>query len=488
MIAVRPWLAASLLLVTAQIVVGFVWPTQVLVSAIGLGGQGVIIAHFAVVQGWRRDRERILWWLLATAMLLWAMAFGAVYALRDIMFADDSRALFDGIVFIARGVPLMLLLTSGIDEEAHGPVRWFDIAQAGIFIAAAALLLLGNPWATTASAAGPASDHMAQMLRQFQMVALTILAIGVAELRRNRSDALLFRPLAAMLICYLPVAAIINQLFITRWQIDPGSPAFAIGAVPMILFLLASAFPRLAPPTPLSRLKLSFGLLAPAVLPIATLVVVLTPGRRGDLLGEVLGIAAVLAYGWRMVAIQLRHRRSIAELTAAHSEAAGLSLIDPLTGLGNRRRLDAALVTMLATCRSAPIAGLMIDVDWFKDYNDCLGHAAGDQALRRIGAALADHSPAGSVVVRLGGEEFAVLSPVADIAVASMLAERLRSAVWTMAIPHPRAAGSHLTVSIGVAVTLDPDPDALLAAADTALYAAKRDGRNCIRCADIALA
>ncbi|MBC7506890.1 MAG: GGDEF domain-containing protein [Sandarakinorhabdus sp.] len=131
---------------------------------------------------------------------------------------------------------------------------------------------------------------------------------------------------------------------------------------------------------------------------------------------------------------------------------------------------------------------LMIDADWFKAFNDSQRHAAGDTALRRIGAVLANRSPVGSAVVRLGGEEFAVLTRLPDSFAASLLAEDLRGAVAALAIPHPRAPASRLTVSIGVAVTQGDDSDVLMAAADTALYAAEIDGRNCVRAADPAAA
>lgn len=474
---VSPWLVASLLLMAAQIVAGLLWPSKVAVTATCLGGQALIIAHHAAFQGAQHRQQRLLWWLLAAAMLLWALAFGAIFILKDWLFADDRRALFDSLLFIARGAPIMLMLTSGIDEEAYGRVWWLDMAQVGVYLGAAALLLLGNPFTGT----GSAPEHTAHMLREFQMGALALLALGVAGLHRSRGDARVFRPLAAMLFVYVLVAAVVNHLFIRDWQLPSGSWAFVLGAVPMLVFLLARAFPNRVPEIPFTRMTSGLELLAPTVLPMATLVIVLTPGRRGDVIGETLGIAAVVLYGWRMVSIQLRHRRSIAELTVAHNEATGLSLIDPLTGLGNRRRFDAALMTMLASPGGSPIAVLMIDADWFKAYNDSLGHAAGDAALRQIGAILADLSPVDSAVARLGGEEFAVLARLPGVDAARLLAERLRSAVAALALTHPRQPGGQLTISIGVALTPARDADALMAAADRALYAAKNDGRNCVR-------
>ena len=126
---------------------------------------------------------------------------------------------------------------------------------------------------------------------------------------------------------------------------------------------MVGALPHLMPAAPLSQLTAGAALLAPTVLPVATLVVALSASRRGDVLAEILGLAALLLYGWRIGAIQVRHRRSIAEFTAAHTKATGLSLIDPLTGLDNRRCFDVALQSMLAASASPPVAILMIDAD-----------------------------------------------------------------------------------------------------------------------------
>ena len=480
---VTPWLTAALLLAFGQVVAGFVWPSHVLVTAIGLAGQAFIIGYYALVQARLHPDQRSLWWLLASAMLFWTLALGSIVLAGNFPAADDRRALADTILFIGRGAPLMLLLTCGIDEEAYGNARWFDVAQAVLFIAAASLLLLADPLAASSPALNAASSYTAHRLREFQIIALAILALGVAALHRNRATAPLYRPLAAMLVAAAIAGVIMTHVFVSQWGVSPGSPLLVLGAAPPLAFLVAQALTGLQPPMPYTRLAAGLGRLAPAVLPLATLVVVLAPGQHGEVFDEAIGIAAGLLFGWRMVHIQLRDRRAIAELTAAHHEATGLSMIDPLTGLGNRRRLDAALKTMMGAPSGHPIAVLMIDADWFKAYNDGLGHAAGDTALRQIGAVLAKYSPAGSAVVRLGGEEFAVVVRIADLGTAALLAESLRSAVVALAISHPRETAGNLTISIGVALTFGRDADALMAAADSALYAAKNDGRNCVRAA-----
>ncbi|MFL5340398.1 MAG: diguanylate cyclase [Gemmataceae bacterium] len=157
---------------------------------------------------------------------------------------------------------------------------------------------------------------------------------------------------------------------------------------------------------------------------------------------------------------------------------------DALTGLPNRRSLDAALDQ---ECRRAarsgqPIGVVMVDVDYFKAFNDRYGHQAGDACLARVGHALREalHRP-GDVAARYGGEEFTLVLPDTDMAGATAVAEAVRAQVEALAVPHAgRPAPTRVTVSLGVAAAV-PGPTMgaeLLAAADRALYMAKHEGRN----------
>ncbi|WP_432495831.1 histidine kinase N-terminal 7TM domain-containing diguanylate cyclase [Kineococcus gypseus] len=160
------------------------------------------------------------------------------------------------------------------------------------------------------------------------------------------------------------------------------------------------------------------------------------------------------------------------------------SVRDPLTGLHNRRFLDAALAAELGAqppAGRAPGAGLLLlDVDRFKVVNDTHGHAAGDEVLVAVAGALADGARPGDVVARSGGEEFVVLLPGAGAEATAARAEELRAACARLCVPVPRGAGVRPTVSIGTAVHPADGTDApsLLAAADRALYAAKAAGRD----------
>ncbi|WP_173984206.1 response regulator [Magnetospirillum sp. SS-4] len=182
--------------------------------------------------------------------------------------------------------------------------------------------------------------------------------------------------------------------------------------------------------------------------------------------------------------IRMRIRNQI-ELKKAREGLTILAEIDGLTGLENRRRFDEVLEAELRRLRRSRglLSLVLLDVDHFKAFNDSYGHVAGDDCLRQVGCAIrsvvsrsADHS------ARYGGEEFCIVLPETDHAGANALAERIRSIVAGLRIPHAGSdTAAFVTVSLGVlTVTCQPRDTAkdLLAMVDAQLYRAKRDGRN----------
>ena len=154
-----------------------------------------------------------------------------------------------------------------------------------------------------------------------------------------------------------------------------------------------------------------------------------------------------------------------------------LGRIDGLTGIHNRRHMDEVLRARVAAVRrhyGEPAGALLVDIDHFKAVNDTWGHSVGDDVLRCVAATLSGSVRSDDDVGRWGGEEFLVLLPATDATGVATLAARLRAEV-AGSEPHP---GLHVTVSIGGAVTYDGDAQALIDAADRALYAAKSAGRD----------
>lgn len=180
--------------------------------------------------------------------------------------------------------------------------------------------------------------------------------------------------------------------------------------------------------------------------------------------------------------LQLVHEQRLLEQLAS---------LDGLTGIPNRRQFDATLLKEWHRCQrnQQPLSLIVADVDFFKKYNDALGHAAGDRVLQEVAATLrqAARRP-GDLVARYGGEEFVLLLPETDATSAQALAEGLQQLLHSKAFAHPNSSlGPCLTMSMGgnttVPSTTALDPE-FFALADAALYRAKHQGRNQVRWAN----
>lgn len=182
------------------------------------------------------------------------------------------------------------------------------------------------------------------------------------------------------------------------------------------------------------------------------------------------------------VSIAVKKERLLREQAVA---LRGLAYIDSLTGIPNRRRLDEYLGDEFkrAIRSRAPLSIIMADVDYFKQYNDTYTHSGGDFCLQRVANAIkATLRRPADLVARYGGEEFAIILPDTPPDAAIALADDIRKHVESLSIPHESSeVARHVTISMGVAGAL-PDSkisaSELLIEADTALYQAKKNGRN----------
>lgn len=186
--------------------------------------------------------------------------------------------------------------------------------------------------------------------------------------------------------------------------------------------------------------------------------------------------------------LETKVQQRTAELQAANQQLEIASNTDGLTGLSNRHKFDQvwAQEWQRAVRQGLPLAVVMIDVDHFKTYNDHFGHPAGDECLRRLAAVLARSvRRAGELAARYGGEEFVVVLPGVDENGALQEAERIRTEVFQLGIPHGgSSAAPVVTVSLGVAARVPQRAEGLyqlLQEADDALYQAKNSGRNRVR-------
>jgi two-component system cell cycle response regulator len=183
------------------------------------------------------------------------------------------------------------------------------------------------------------------------------------------------------------------------------------------------------------------------------------------------------------VRTQIKKKRYTERLRDNVQASIEMAITDALTGLFNRRYMETHLGTLMeqAASRGKPLALLILDIDYFKSINDGHGHDAGDDVLREFSLRIRKSIRNIDLACRYGGEEFVIVMPETDIAVAAMVAERIRRRIATEPFAIQEGARNlDVTISIGIAALAGPTDTAaaVLKRADTALYRAKRDGRN----------
>ena len=197
-------------------------------------------------------------------------------------------------------------------------------------------------------------------------------------------------------------------------------------------------------------------------------------------------LQAKVAAMYRLVRMQRALVKLTEQLNEANRELHRISMIDGLTGIANRRLFDESLEREWRRCAriKKPISVVMLDVDYFKKYNDKYGHQAGDECLKAAAKKVASAVPrASDLAARYGGEEFVLILGETDEDGARWVANRIRQQVIGLKVAHEDSPHGYVTLSCGVSSVLPRDDlsvDKLVKSADNALYLAKKNGRNAV--------
>jgi diguanylate cyclase len=206
--------------------------------------------------------------------------------------------------------------------------------------------------------------------------------------------------------------------------------------------------------------------------------------RLGEIVSTLVSTTREVAVNNRVLEARMRETRSEIETLREKLEATRLeSLTDALTGLSNRKHFEETLKATIeaARGRSSSMGLIILDIDFFKRFNDLYGHLTGDQVLRLVAIVMRENAGKQAHLARFGGEEFGIVLPGADRAAARQIAETVRASVMGRELVK-RSTGETLgkiTVSLGIAVLRPGDtPASLMERADLCMFAAKRGGRN----------
>jgi len=344
--------------------------------------------------------------------------------------------------------------------------------------------------------AGPNASSWLWVLWHAGFIALLI---GYIVARRRSEGAVAFsrRFVRTMYAVTIPLAIAAVAALLWLLALPPlnagghWTPLFAMALAPAVLVLAVAALTALLRETRL-RSMIDLWLAVAISATIFDIYLTLVGGGRFTL-GWYSARAEVFLTAIAVLAIfvyQIDRMYGALARTASHLDEQ--AHIDGLTGIANRRRFDEDGVRVVATAlrRGTSLAVLMVDIDFFKAYNDTFGHLAGDDCLRHIAHLIRTQVPRpGDLVARYGGEEFVAILVDTNSAGALIVAERIRSAVEAAKIAHAPSSGQpYVTVSIG-ASELEPARgstlDAMVGRADDALYGAKNSGRNRIAAAPV---
>lgn len=475
------WIALALLGIQALLAWHGLGAQEVLARCLFIAIQCVALATIAAQ--YRRDPTPIrgLWLLLALAVgmqVLWAgtnliaQIYGDPHG-----WLTSTGVVLSGLYMI----PCMLMIARSFDRREPKAVLILDLAlsaEVGVLLCALVFRIIGGVGEPT-SADIYVIIHHADAI-DFSLSILTLLRmLGI----RSVHGRFFYFCSAVFLWTNAIAAAIYNRVELS------GLPTWSMPMIGLAYVALATAVSRPIPRflrryRPSRRITQTIVSFAPVVTSLAVLLLAVSVSRLNYILGMIAAVASVLLYALRVAFIQSRNQdiQRIAQLNNQRlQQQVGR---DPLTGIANRSLLDTRLPAIWrdGARQGKTCALLMVDIDFFKQFNDSQGHLAGDECLIKVATVLAANvtAPQG-LVARYGGEEFAIVLPDAHEAQAIEVAEQLIEAIERIDIPHPQSPLGRITVSIGIATMVcgnEGSATVLLEAADQAMYRAKELGRN----------
>lgn len=458
----------------------------------------VCTAVVAILSGlcmvWRAEhlaaRERPTWRWASAGLILWAIAHLAETGLGHSSAASNLAVDPADFIYIMAAFPLLLALSTTRETESLRPIFFLNCAQIGLACVLTYVLLYRTVMSPGVAATVMGSIYGAACGLLAIMAALRSFTWATTEERQC------IRLICTFMWIYLPIE--LGMDYATgHWNVQSGSLLDLLWSVPFIAVSHRALRLPSEAVTPARRRPVGAGrLLVECVCPMLITMGIFALSAAIIPQHLTLGLLAVFlllsVQGLLSAVMQLNYlagRRQLqereADLSLANAALEQLSLMDPLTGIANRRRFDAELTDAWrrAVRKHEGIALLMLDVDYFKGVNDLHGHAYGDECLISIARVLEHHARRpDDLVARIGGEEFVMLLPDADVSGATSVATHAHQAVRALEIVNNASPfNRRLTVSIGIAIAF-PAPGADLAAltdfADRALYKAKDLGRN----------
>jgi diguanylate cyclase (GGDEF)-like protein len=457
------------------------WP-QLMLLAVQATALGAVFVRY------RRSPPliRLPWLLLALAILMQVL-WGSTNLLTTML--GDKGGYLSALATVFSGlyvVPCMFMVSRSFARDEPRVVVGLDLAMSCVV----AILMYEF---FTQMLSGPLSKDPSSIyavLYQADAIDFSLAIMAILRLLGARSFRWRFFYFAAS--SYLLVNAIVATIY-NRVEMH-GLPWWAGSLVDIPHALLALVAIRQPPRWlrayhPSLTVSQTIASFAPIILSMMVVMLGFSVTRVSFILGLLTGCASVLFYGLRVAFIQSRHMdmQRAGDLSALRLEQQVGR--DPLTGIANRVTLDARLREALQEGQRTGryCALLMIDIDFFKQYNDSFGHIAGDACLVKVATVLSSQLRASDLVARYGGEEFVVVLTNASAETAVEAAKRMIGAIERLQVPHPSSPYEWLTVSIGIA-TQTPDtpldPVFLLEESDRALYMAKKNGRDRVEVVD----